>query len=341
MHKRSGALEAVPPFDLRRSLDFIGGFGPLAGEQRVAEGEEEGEGGTLTKAIMVDGKPVIFRVSGAGKDLPGSSQTKVRYELFSEEELPDQVAERVAGRISFILSLDDDVRPFYAIAEKDLPFYPIVERLRGLHHVKFPSLLEISCWAILNQRVQMLLAKRMKRALVERFGASVSFEGSTYWAFPDYERMKRATPRELLEATRNQRTAVRLGSLLENFEDLDERFLRTALYEKAEERLRRVNGIGEWAAQFILFRGLGRVERLRYNMRPVERMLQELYGPGKTLDDINRQYGPWCGYWSLYLWGSGMAERLAKGKREKKKGEEEKEKKEEEEEGEGKAGPTP
>ncbi|MGA2663845.1 MAG: DNA-3-methyladenine glycosylase 2 family protein [Nitrososphaerales archaeon] len=330
MHKRSGTLKAVPPFDLRRSLDFIGGFGPLAGEQRVAG--EEGGGLTLTKAIMVDGSPVLFRVGGAGRDPDGApSRTEVRYELFSEEELPGQVAERVAGRISFILSLDDDIRPFYAIAEKDLPFHPLVERLWGLHHVKFPSLLEISCWAILNQRVQMPLAKRMKQALVERFGASVSFEGSTYWAFPDYERMKKATPRELLEATRNQRSAVRLGSLLENFEDLDERFLRTALYEKAEERLRRVNGIGEWAAQFILFRGLGRVERLRYNMKPVERMLQELYGPGKTLDDVNHQYGQWCGYWSLYMWGSGMAERLSKEEKEKEK----KKEGEEEEEGAG------
>ena len=33
-------------------------------------------------------------------------------------------------------------------------------------------------------------------------------DGRTYWAFPDYERLKAATPRELAELTRNQRTAV-------------------------------------------------------------------------------------------------------------------------------------
>jgi hypothetical protein len=36
-------------------------------------------------------------------------------------------------------------------------------------------------------------------------------------------------------------------------------------------------------------------------------MMKEVYGPGKTLDDIDMTYGRWSGYWSLYLWGSGMA----------------------------------
>ena len=40
---------------------------------------------------------------------------------------------------------------------------------------------------------------------------------------------------------------------LSSFEDLGEGFLRTAPFEKAEERLKRVRGIGDWSAQFILF----------------------------------------------------------------------------------------
>jgi DNA-3-methyladenine glycosylase II len=297
LHSTSGTLEAVAPFDFQKTLEFIEGFRPLAGEQRVGDG-------ALTKAIMVDGRTVVFRV----RDEPGK-ETGLRYELFSEEKLPEATAGRVAERISFSLSLDDDVKPFYDIARNDSKFYPTVRELWGLHHVKFPTLLEISCWAILAQRVQMPVAKRMKQAIIEKFGGSLELEGQTYWAFPDYVRLKDATPSQLLAATRNQRSAVRLGSLLANFTNLEESFLRTAPYEKAEERLRMVNGIGEWSAQFILYRGLGRIERLRYGMKPVERMLKAIYGPEKTLEDINRQYGAWSGYWSLYLWGSSMASR--------------------------------
>jgi DNA-3-methyladenine glycosylase II len=301
LHSTSGRLRAVAPFEFQRTLDFIQGFRPLAGEQEV-------ESGVLTKALMVDGRTVLFRLRPA----PGSRQD-LSYELFSEEKLHEPAACSVTDQIAFFLSLEDDVGPFYGIAEKDAKFYPKVKELWGLHHVKFPSLLEISCWAILAQRVQMSVAKRMKEAITERFGGSMELEGRTYRAFPDYASLKDAAPSQLLAATRNQRSAARLGSLISSYPDLDESFLRTAPYEKAEERLRTVKGIGEWSAQFILFRGLGRIEKLQYSMKPVEKMLEEVYGPGRTLDDINAQYGAWSGYWSLYLWGSSMASRLRGG----------------------------
>ena len=282
------------PFEFRQSLKFLEGFGPMSGEQQLDEG-------ILTKAIMVDGETVLFSV--------GEQESRLRYELFSREPLSRLAEDSVVRRISFFLSLDDDVNPFYSIArDHDAKFYPVIERSWGLHQVKFPTLLEISCWAILAQRIQRPIALRMKRALAEKFGGSLELDGRTYQAFPDYTRLKDATPKELLEATRNQRAAVRLTSLLTSFDELDEDFLRTAPYEKATERLQKVNGIGDWSSQFILFRGLGRIERLQpMNIRPIAEVIQKVYGQeGKTLEEINSTYGKWSGYWSLYLWASTM-----------------------------------
>ena len=45
-------------------------------------------------------------------------------------------------RIRFSLSLDDDLEPFYELAEKDGSFAPIAREQRGHHHVKFPSAFE-------------------------------------------------------------------------------------------------------------------------------------------------------------------------------------------------------
>jgi len=267
----------------------------MAGEQLIGDG-------AITKAMMVDGRVVVFRVKDAG-----TGGSTLSYELFSQDALDDGSAKAVEDRISFFLSLDDDVQEFYSIAKTDTAYYPKVRALWGLHHVKFPSLLEVSAWAIITQRIQQPVALRVKRALVEKYGGSLEVDGRTYWAFPDYQRFKAATPRELRELTKNQRTAVRLGSLLKYFDELDEGFLRTAPYEKAEGRLRIIQGIGDWSSQFILFRGLGRIEKQEYNMKRVQQMMKEVYGPGKTLDDINKTYGKWSGYWSLYLWGSVMA----------------------------------
>ena len=78
--------------------------------------------------------------------------------------------------------------------------------------------------------------------------------------------------------------------------------------EKATARLQKVKGIGDWSSQFILFRGLGRVETLQpINIRPLMKTMEEVYGPeGKALDEINSTYGRWSGYWSLYLRASTM-----------------------------------
>jgi len=294
----SGELDdaIVEPFEFQQSLRFLKGFGPMSGEQQLEEGR-------LTKAIVVDGQTVVLRVGEKG-----GKESRLGYELFSHEPLRP-VEDSVAERIAFFLSLGDDVKEFYSIAEKeDAKFHALIERSWGLHQVKFPTLLEICCWAIIVQRVQRPIALRMKRVLTEKFGGSIELDGKTYWAFPDYTKLRGATPKQLLDATKSQRAMQRLTSLLSSFDELDESFLRSAPYEKATARLQRVNGIGDWSSQFILFRGLGRIETLQpINLRPLAKRIEEVYGSnGKTLDEINSTYGKWSGYWSLYLWASTM-----------------------------------
>jgi len=289
-------LDAVEPFDFRRSLDFLAGFGPMTGEQSV-------EGGFATKAIIVEGQVLALRLKGR------DGGAGVDYELFSVEPFSAHTADSAAKRASFFLSLEEDVRPFYSIArEKDPKFYPVVERAWGLHQVKFPSFLEIACWALINQRMQRAVALRIKRSLTERYGGKVEVDGKAYWAFPDRSSLGKATAKELLEVTRNQRVAQRLVSLISSLDELDEGFLTTAPYEKAKERLEKVRGIGEWSSQFILFRGLGRMGKLQpINVKPLAETIKKVYGPeGKPLEEINSTYGSWAGYWSLYLWASTM-----------------------------------
>jgi len=284
----------MEPFEFRKSLAFVRGFGPMSGQQEV-------DGDSITKAIIVDGQVVVFRVK-EGKG------TELEYQLFSSERISDEAANEMGGRIAFFLSLDDDVGKFYTIAkEKDPKFYLLVESAWGLHHVKFLTFLEIASWALINQRIQRPIALRIKRSLAERFGDSLEVDDKLYWAFPDRARLKAATPAQLLEATRNQRITRRLLSLASSLDELDEVFLRTALFEKAKERLENVHGIGEWSSQFILFRGLGRMGKLQpINVRPLGETIKEVYGSAKSLEEINDTYRGWAGYWQLYLWASTM-----------------------------------
>ena len=294
MHTETGTLEAREPFEFSRSLAFASGFGSMGGQQEV-------DADSMTRAVMLDGQVVAFTV----KEGKGG---RLEYRLFSSEPISDKAAKEMGARIAFFLSLDDDVGQFYSIArEKDQKFYPLVESAWGLHHVKFLTFLEIACWALINQRIQRPIALRIRRSLTERFGGSLEVDGKVSWAFPDGARLKAATPAQLLEVTKNQRITRRLLSLASSLDELDEGFLRTALFEKAKARLESVHGIGEWSSQFIMFRGLGRMGKLQpLNVRRLGEVIEGVYGAAKPLKEVNETYRSWAGYWQLYLWASTM-----------------------------------
>ena len=115
MHKVSGTISVVPPFNLSMSVRFLEMFRQMSDEQELADG-------SITKALMVDGKTILFRVKQTGTE----DSDPVEYELISNVSLAKTVRENVVDRISFFLSLKEDITPFYEIAKKDDPvFYPV------------------------------------------------------------------------------------------------------------------------------------------------------------------------------------------------------------------------
>ncbi|MDA4128521.1 MAG: DNA-3-methyladenine glycosylase 2 family protein [Thaumarchaeota archaeon] len=286
----SGFLDATPPFDFAQSYRFLEKFRPMAGEQRLSEKR-------IVKALMVGGETIGFRLSGAGS----TDTSGIGYELLSNKPLRDAEKQYVADRISFFLSLKDDLNPFYAVAKNDKVFYPIVERMRGLHHVKFLTFVEIACWSIMAQHAPIAVARRMKDSFVEKLGDIIVIDGMPVRAFPDQTRLSGVTLELLYAIIKNKRRSEYLSWLISALKDVDEDFLRTADYDEAQAWLKQIKGIGDWSSTFILFRGLGRMERLGSKSQPIIKRMAQVYGPEMTLDEAMKIYGEWTGYWSLYL----------------------------------------
>ena len=69
----AGQIAPKAPFDFVKSLDFLGGFSPVSGEQAIGPA-------SLTKAVFVQGQLVVFKVTlanGAGLD----------YALYSDQPI--------------------------------------------------------------------------------------------------------------------------------------------------------------------------------------------------------------------------------------------------------------
>lgn len=292
-HSENGLIRPVEPFDFAKSLDFLEGFESTEGEQII-------DNGTLAKAFSFHGKTVVVRIRSTGEIMSPS----LKYSLISDHAIEDHIKKTAIDRITFFLSLDDDLKPFYEKGQKDQKFKPVIEQLYGYHQVKFPTPFEGTCWAILTQRNAMPIAKRMKANLVESYGTSLEIDGITYRTFPEPTKLIETKEDNLVKVVKNSRRTKYLISAAEAFSDVDEEFLRTGKYEDVEAWLDSINGIGSWSVSFVMLRSLGRMERLSLDDRWLGLAASKVYGKDLSLKDISEiadKYGQWQGYWAHYI----------------------------------------
>lgn len=291
----TGTLTPRAPFDFAKTLGFLHGFGPTAGEQALAID-------FVTKALTLQGRAIAFEVRSAGTIV----QPALTYTLFSAHPLSEAERAAVADRIRFFLSLDDDMQPFYAIGQRDPDFAPVIERLYGLHQPKFLTPFEIACWAVLGQRIPWRMAHKVKMALVERWGTSITLPDGIYAAFPEPQQIAQAKPEELASMVRNERKVEYLRAVIQFFLEVDEQFLRYGDYDEVAARIRAIRGIGEWSSYFILLRGLGRMERVSAVDRELAKAASHIYNKGQPLAAAEMQrlldrYDNTQGYWAFYI----------------------------------------
>ena len=285
----TGRLAPVPPFDFEQTLRFAGRFNPRADEPGTAAR-------SLTRAVRAAGETVVFGVESTGTtDAP-----ELAYTLYGDRTIAPAVRDAAEDRLAFYLSLHDDLGPFYALAQQDPPFLPVLDQLYGYHQVKFLTPFENACWSILSQRNQWANAQRMASALVERYGTRLAVEGTDYWAYPEPAVLAAAGHDELVGTIRHRPKGSQLLGVAQAFATADEHFLRNAPYADVEAWLLRIPSIGPWSASFILLRGLGRPQRLPAGDRYIQAGFSRFYGPANFAERA-AHYGEWQGWWGHYL----------------------------------------
>lgn len=294
MHQLRGTLRPTAPFDFEKTLAFLDHFRPAMGEQRT-------DAGVLTKAISIDGTLIVFQVQSIGTlDAP-----ELAYILYSESPLDDALHQAMRDRMRFFLSVDDDLRPFYAIGESDPAFEPVMQELYGYHQVKFPTPFESTCWAILSQRNLMSVSRRMKEGLTARFGSALEVEGVLYRAFPEASQLVHLDIDEINAAVGNLWKSQGLSSVARAFDGVDEEWLRAAPYDEVKAWLLGIKAIGAWSASFILLRGMGRMNQLPVGEKWLILAARRFYGNdmlgARDVELLAKPYGEYAGYWAHYL----------------------------------------
>jgi DNA-3-methyladenine glycosylase II len=277
-------IETRAPFEFRHTRAFVQSFPPCARDLVV-------DGDAVIGALSIGGAAIGWRLA------PGPNGA-----LALEVEGPAAAAPAAARALADFVGADDDLAEFYARAGTDAaPFRALVARLHGLHHVRFLSLAEITCYAVLMQRTPMHLAAAQKSALAAAFGRPARFGAHALVAFPELADLARLPEAELARVVRHPEKARRMLAAIEAVAALGLDFLARGPYDEAFAALTRVRGLGEFSARAILLRGLGRMDQLDPNGPAFVRAARKVYGPSWSADETIDRYGRTIGYWSYYL----------------------------------------
>ncbi|MEZ4401556.1 MAG: hypothetical protein R3B06_16140 [Kofleriaceae bacterium] len=281
------AIPVRAPFDFAQTRARIAAFPPCQGDVIL-----DGDG--LIGAHAVGAHAHAWRLR------PGPTAAALRLEL--ADAPPPEAATAVAALVAAMVSADDDLADFYARADGDHPaFRAVVARHHGLHQVRFPSLAEVTCYAVLAQRTPMTVATALKRRLAVAFGAAAQFGGHRLTAFPTLATLAAVPEPELAALLGAPEKARRMTAAVAAVAALGEPWLRTAPYPRAAAALHAVRGLGPFSVGMILLRGLGRPDHLDPRGAPFDAAGRAIYGDAWDPAAIERRYGVTIGTWAYYL----------------------------------------
>jgi DNA-3-methyladenine glycosylase II len=237
----------------------------------------------------------------------------VRFRVLRGEPSVNASAELVP-KVHQMLGLDVDPRPLQRLVEAERRLHHIGMALRGMRPPRFAGLFEAVASVVPFQQVSLDAGVAVVSRLVERFGASLEYEGSRVHAFPAANVIADARLAAIRGCGLSLRKAETLQSAARAIEsgDVTEEKLSRMNSPAAIRFLTELRGIGPWSAALILLRGMGRLDVFPPGDVGVARGLSALLRlpPGRSLDRTIERFGEHRGYLYFCTLGGVL---LAKG----------------------------
>ncbi len=280
------------PFSLEQALRFLKGFPPAGTISSDA---------TYRAAHVLDERAYLVTLT--------ASPTEALILGLEGPDLSDSLLDAAERLVRRVFSLDLDGYAFYErVGRADPVLGSLQQRFAGLRPVLFGSPFEALCWTIICQRVGLAQGARLKARFAEAFGPTITVGDEAFRAFPSPENLRALDPvhdaRQLgLPETKLQR----LQALAERGRrgDFEPGFLLGLGADAARAWLEQRPGIGPWASEFTLIRGVGYPDLLPRNERRLLTAVQRFYGLDHepTFAEVAARSEAWAGFrsWAAFL----------------------------------------
>jgi len=271
-HERRFTITPRGAFSLEQAAGF--GFGP-----REAEA-----GGAMRLCFAADGSGTPTGVVVREAD-DGTLEGEVHGETPVEE---------ARAQVARILSLDHDGTAWEAIGTRDPVLGELQRRLPGLRPVLFHSPYEAAAWAVIVARSGRMQARRVRRAISERYGHTFELDGERMPAFPAAEALLEID--EPIAGITNEKHLRLQGIARAELEGrLDVEHLRELGPDAATAELQELRGIGPFSSSLIVLRAVGFTDVLPVEQPQVQRAVERAYEllTPLTPDEFRELAEPW------------------------------------------------
>ncbi len=229
--------------------------------------------------------------------------TALEVVLHSRQEILPPAREVAQNLVQKVLGTGLSLGPFYDLAIEDEVIGPLVRQFMGVRPPRFPTLFETLVNAIACQQVTLSLGILLLERLAEKFGAVFVDQGLPFYAFPRPAELANV-PEDEIKALGFSRQKVRaiqeLASAIES-RQLDLARLEGMAGPEAVEFLRSLRGIGRWSAEYVLLRGLRRLDTFPGDDVGAQNNLQRLFqlDHRPAYDEIKQLMARWHPYQGL------------------------------------------
>ncbi|HEX3641636.1 MAG TPA: hypothetical protein VHV10_10120, partial [Ktedonobacteraceae bacterium] len=218
---------------------------------------DQWDGTTYTRVLLLDRQPVKVTISQQ------HPMTHPRLLVTALSPVPlAQLCARISNILQQMLGCATDVTAFYSLAQSNHQLSALAQPFLGLKPPRFPSLFEAFLNAFACQQVSLDVGILLLNRLTETYGIKFADDQGVYRAFPGPEQLVNASVESLraLGWSHQKARATLELAFLQVHGQKDFSLLEAMSNEEVCQSVMPLRGVGRWTAEYILLRGLGRID---------------------------------------------------------------------------------
>jgi len=236
-------LRAIPPYDFLRTVHKPAGWSLLTPFETF-------EDDTLWTGMRLNsGEMFGLKLKSEGT----TEKPQIFCRVFSRKKVNVKKKEELSETVSWMLSTEEDIREFYALAERDPLAKSLVKDLYGMRRTKQPDIFPRLILAVTLQMAPIRRSDQMMTLLIKEYGEKIVFDGKEVLYWPSPEKIAKANVSELEKRCKLGYRAKTLKGIAQaickGFPTLQE--LEKMSAKEAKAKLMELKGIGEYSADIV------------------------------------------------------------------------------------------